>query len=203
MNNINKDRDLYDEISKLINIPDIMHILDSSEFFVKEYLKQKFKQSSRWEIDKIHPNSGVKLKASNEKILKNEHKTSLRHRMLAYKRSMAYLPDLELKNFIEEEKPKLRYFTQNPNKIAYGRPYLPSLEDSAPEDSNHCINRPCALYPPGEVVCFRCKAHQNIFCKWHNGGRDWTCNICEMYNKFEDREWARRRALESASKPEF
>lgn len=95
------------------------------------------------------------------------------------------------------------YFTQNPNKIAYGRPYLPSLEDSAPEDSNHCINRPCALYPPGEVVCFRCKAHQNIFCKWHNGGRDWTCNICEMYNKFEDREWARRRALESASKPEF
>lgn len=117
MNNINKDRDLYDEISKLINIPDIMHILDSSEFFVKEYLKQKFKQSSRWEIDKIHPNSGVKLKASNEKILKNEHKTSLRHRMLAYKRSMEYLPDLELKNFIEEEKPKLRYFTQNPNQF--------------------------------------------------------------------------------------
>lgn len=85
------------------------------------------------------------------------------------------------------------YFTQNPNKVVYGRPYLPDLEP-APSDSNHCINRPSALYEAGTVVCFRCKAYSNAFCKWHKGGRDWTCNICEMYNKFEDREWAVQRA---------
>ena len=62
----NKESELYDKISELIGIPDVMHILDSSEFFVKEYLKQKFKQSSRWKIDKIHP-SGIPLKESRVK----------------------------------------------------------------------------------------------------------------------------------------
>ena len=44
-----------------------MRILDSSIFFVKEYLQQEFKQSSRFKIDKIHPNDGVPLKESHEK----------------------------------------------------------------------------------------------------------------------------------------
>lgn len=86
------------------------------------------------------------------------------------------------------------YFTQNPNKIVYGRPYLPDLEP-APKDSNHCINRPTSLFEPGTMFCFRCRAHPNAFVKWHKGGRDWTCNICDMYNEFKDREWARQRAL--------
>ena len=57
----NSERGLYNEISRLVDIPDVMRILDSSQFFVKEYLKQEFKQSSRFKIDKIHP-SGVPLK---------------------------------------------------------------------------------------------------------------------------------------------
>jgi hypothetical protein len=31
----NSERDLYDKISQLVGIPDVMRILDSSEFFVK------------------------------------------------------------------------------------------------------------------------------------------------------------------------
>jgi hypothetical protein len=110
----NSERDLYDTISELIGIPDIMHILDSSEFFVKEYLKQTFKNSSRWKIDKIHPTTGVKLKASNEKILRDENKNRIRHRIGRYNRGGVSFksPNLELKNFIQEKKTKLRYFTQ-------------------------------------------------------------------------------------------
>jgi hypothetical protein len=90
------------------------------------------------------------------------------------------------------------HFNMDPTRVAYGRPYLPDLEPP-PNDSNHCINRPCALYPPGEVVCFRCYAYPNVFCRWHKGGRDWTCSICEMYNKFEEREWALQRAANSTN----
>ena len=111
----NSERELYDKIRELINIPDIIHILDSSEFFVKEYLKQTFKSSSRWKIDKIHLATGVKLKASNEKILRDENKNRLKYRILPYRyqrNSILKQPNLELKNFIQEEKPKLRYFTQ-------------------------------------------------------------------------------------------
>ena len=42
-------------IEALIENEDVMSILDSSHFFVKEYLQQEFKQSSRFKIDKIHP----------------------------------------------------------------------------------------------------------------------------------------------------
>ena len=73
----NKERELYNEISGLVNIPDVMRILDSSEFFVKEYLQQEFKQSSRFKIDKIHP-SGIPLKESHEKRLKKNKKTSVK-----------------------------------------------------------------------------------------------------------------------------
>ena len=82
--------------------------------------------------------------------------------------------------------------------VVYGRPYLPDLE-SATLETNHCINRPSALYEPGTVVCFRCRAHPNVFCKWHKGGLDWTCSICDMYNKFEEREWSRYRVLHPES----
>lgn len=67
--------------------------------------------------------------------------------------------------------------------VVYGRPYLPYAE-SCLKDSNHCINRPVALYAPGSVTCFRCKAYPNIFCRWNNGGKDWTCSICDMYNEY-------------------
>ena len=90
------------------------------------------------------------------------------------------------------------HFNIDPKRITYGRPYLPDLEP-APPDSYHCINRPCALYLPGTLYCFRCYAHPNLFCKWHKGGKDWTCSICEMYNKFEERDWARYRALHPES----
>jgi hypothetical protein len=100
----NSERKLYDEISRLVDIPDVMRILGSSEFFVKEYLQQEFKQSSRFKIDKIHP-SGVPLKESHEKRLKG--KSSVRF-------SSSNKPneelELQLSNF-EEQKPKLRYFT--------------------------------------------------------------------------------------------
>ena len=102
----NSERKLYDEISRLIDIPDVMRILDSSEFFVKEYLQQEFKQSSRFKLDKIHP-SGVPLKESHEKRLeKNEKKTvkfSSNNRKNEEK-------ELLLSSFVEQ-KPKLRYFT--------------------------------------------------------------------------------------------
>ena len=98
----NKERELYNEISGLVNIPDVMRILDSSEFFVKEYLQQEFKQSSRFKIDKIHP-SGVPLKESHEKRLKGKHSVK-------FSSSNRPNQELQLSNF-KEQKPKLRYFT--------------------------------------------------------------------------------------------
>ncbi len=55
-----------------------MRILDSSHFFVKEYLQQEFKQSSRFKIDKIHREKGVPLKESHEKRLRKNEKTSVK-----------------------------------------------------------------------------------------------------------------------------
>ncbi len=99
----NSERDLYDKISEFVNSPDVMRILDSSHFFVKEYLKQEFKQSYRFKIDKIHP-SGVPLKESHEKRLKGKN---------SVKFSSSNKPneelELQLSNF-KEQKPKLRYF---------------------------------------------------------------------------------------------
>jgi hypothetical protein len=50
-----------------------MHILDSIEFFVKTHLnlKQTFKNSSRWKIDKIHHKTGIPipLKESHENTI--------------------------------------------------------------------------------------------------------------------------------------
>jgi hypothetical protein len=82
----------------------------------------------------------------------------------------------------------------DPNARAVtGRPYLSEAE-SCPTDTNHCINRPSALYNPGTVKCFRCKAWPNIFCRWHNGGQDWTCSVCEMYNAWDQQHGYRWRA---------
>lgn len=78
------------------------------------------------------------------------------------------------------------YFSQG-TTVVYGKPYLPYMEP-CPTDSNHCINRPVALYEPGSVWCFRCKAAPNIFCRWQNGGKDWTCSICEMYNEYDKQQ---------------
>ncbi len=90
-----------------------MRILDSSHFFVKEYLQQEFKQSSRFKIDKIHTETGVPLKESYEKRLKEKGKTSVKfipffnpYGENQNKKSQ----ELQLSNF-EEQKPKLKYFT--------------------------------------------------------------------------------------------
>ena len=107
----NQERELYDKISELIGIPDVMHILDSSEFFVKEYLKQEFKQSSRWKIDKIHP-SGIPLKESRVKKLRNKEFISFHNFTTSSYKEI----DIKLKNFTDQQ-PKLRYFTQNPNQF--------------------------------------------------------------------------------------
>jgi hypothetical protein len=83
-----------------------MRILDSSHFFVKEYLQQEFKQSSRFKIDKIHL-SGVPLKESHEKRLIKKGKTSVKFSSYNKKEEQ----ELQLSNFVEQQKPKLRYFT--------------------------------------------------------------------------------------------
>ena len=100
----NSERELYDKISGLVDIPDVMRILDSSHFFVKEYLQQEFKQSSRFKIDKIHPN-GIPLKESHEKRLKGKNSV----KFSSYNKLNQEL-ELQLSNF-KEQKPKLRYFT--------------------------------------------------------------------------------------------
>lgn len=105
----NKERELYNEISGLVNIPDVMRILDSSIFFVKEYLQQEFKQSLRFKIDKIHP-SGVPLKESHEKRLKKNEKNFVKF-------SSYNKPNLEIQlTEFKEQKPKLRYFTMGSRK---------------------------------------------------------------------------------------
>ena len=108
----NSERKLYNIISKLINIPDVMHILDSSEFFVKEYLKKKFIKTSRWKIDKINPR-GVPLKESSLKKLGNLKINSISFQNLS---TFNGLQKIELKNFTDQ-KPKLRYFTQDPEQF--------------------------------------------------------------------------------------
>lgn len=54
--------------------------VDSSEFFVKEYLKQEFKsdKTSWFKIDKIHKNTHVPLKESYEKQIIEKGKTSIK-----------------------------------------------------------------------------------------------------------------------------
>ena len=99
----NLERGLYNEISRLVDIPDVMRILDSSHFFVKEYLQQEFKQSSRFKIDKIHP-TGVPLKESHERRLKGKDSVKFQK------------TNLLLSKFVED-KPTLRYFTQNPDQF--------------------------------------------------------------------------------------
>ena len=109
----NLERGLYDEISRLIDIPDVMRILDSSHFFVKEYLQQEFKESSRFKIDKIHREKGVPLKESHEKRLRKNEKTSVKfipYFNLYGENQNKKSQELQLSNF-EEQKPKLRYFT--------------------------------------------------------------------------------------------
>jgi hypothetical protein len=100
----NSERDLYDKISELIDSPDVMRILDSSHFFVKEYLQQEFKQSSRFKIDKIH-HTGVPLKEPHEKRLRDNRKTSVK-----FSSSNRPNQELQLSSFTEQ-KPTLRYFT--------------------------------------------------------------------------------------------
>ena len=109
MNN-NLERELYDKISGLVDIPDVMRILDSSNFFIKEYLPQEFKQSSRFKIDKIHHKTRVPLKESHEKRLKGRE--SVKVRLISSKNENSLL----LSNFVED-KPTLRYFTQNPDQF--------------------------------------------------------------------------------------
>jgi hypothetical protein len=91
-------------IEALIENEDVMRILDSSHFFVKEHLPQAFKQSSRFKSDKIH-SSGVPLKESHEKRLKDKGKTSIK-----FSSDNRPNEELQLSNFVEQ-KPKLRYFT--------------------------------------------------------------------------------------------
>ncbi len=120
MNNKNNfEKKLYDQINQLINIPDIMQILDSSEFFNNEYLRQQFKsdKTSRFKIDKIHRTTGVPLKKSLENRLKKEGKKSIK---FSTNNNFNKNTELQLSNFVEQ-KPKLRYFNmgskQNPEQF--------------------------------------------------------------------------------------
>ena len=103
----NSERDLYDEISRLVDILDVMRILDSSHFFVKEYLKQEFNKSSRFKIDKIH-HTGVPLKESREKKLRNEKINSVSFQN--FTKPPFNKTRLELNSFTDQTL-KLRYFT--------------------------------------------------------------------------------------------
>jgi hypothetical protein len=103
----NSERDLYDKISRLVDIPDVMRILDSSEFFRKEYLKQEFNKSSRFKIDKIH-HTGVPLKESREKKLRNEKINSVSFQN--FTKPPFNKTRLELNRFTDQTR-KLRYFT--------------------------------------------------------------------------------------------
>ena len=119
----NSERELYDEISRLIDIPDVIRILDSSLFFVKEYLQQEFKQSSRFKIDKIHTETGVPLKESHEKRLIKKEKTSVK--FSSYNKNEEQ--ELQLSNFVEQ-KQKLRYFTMG------SRQHPKQFENWSPEE---------------------------------------------------------------------
>jgi hypothetical protein len=101
-----------------------MCILDSSHFFVKEYLKQEFKQSSRFKFDKIHKITDVPLKESHEKRLKANGKTSIKFSSI---NNPGEEQELQLSNFIEQ-KPKLRYFTMG------SKQYPKQFERWSPEE---------------------------------------------------------------------
>ena len=119
----NSERELYDKISELIAIPDVMRILDSSEFFRKEYLQQEFNKSSRFKIDKIHPN-GIPLKESHEKRLRLNEKKSVKF-------SLSNRPNQELElqlSSFKEQTPTLRYFTMGSIK------YPKQFERWSPEE---------------------------------------------------------------------
>jgi hypothetical protein len=117
MSNLQIERELYDEIRKLIDIPYVMHILDSSDFFKDQYLKQTFKTTDRFKIDKIHRTTSVPLKKSLENRLIKEGKNSIK--FSSYNNSTKENV-LQLSNFVEQ-KPKLKYFTmgskQNPDQF--------------------------------------------------------------------------------------
>ena len=112
------ERELYDEIKRLINIEDVMHTLDSCDFFKDKYLKQTFRTTNRFKIDKIHRNYSIPLKKSFENRLIKERKNSIK--FSSYNNSSAIPSVLQLSNF-EEQKPKLKYFTmgslQNPDQF--------------------------------------------------------------------------------------
>ena len=102
----NSQRELYDEIIKLIDIPNVMHILDSSDFFKDQYLKQTFRTTNRFKIDKIHRTTSVPLKKSLENRLIKEGKNTIKYS--SYNNSTKET-ELQLSNFVEQ-KPKLKYF---------------------------------------------------------------------------------------------
>lgn len=91
-------------IKILIRNKDVIGILESNSFFKEQYLQQEFKESSRFKFDKKHRNTGVPLKESHEKRLKG--KVSVKFEKT----------NLLLSNFVED-KPTLRYFTQNPDQF--------------------------------------------------------------------------------------
>ena len=101
----NNKRDQFFKIIKiLIGNKKVISILESNSFFKEEYLKQEFKESSRFKFDKKHRYSGIPLKESHEKKLKGKDFVKFGN------------TNLLLSNFIED-KPTLRYFTQNPNQF--------------------------------------------------------------------------------------
>jgi hypothetical protein len=67
------------------------------------------------------------------------------------------------------------------DKLTTTRPYYPELEP-CPSDTNSLVNRPIMLLKPNTVRCFRCKGFPNAFSRWKDGGKHWTCVICEMEN---------------------
>ena len=91
-------------IKILIGNKKVISILESNSFFQEEYLKQEFKESSRFKFDKKHRDTGIPLKESHEKKLKGKE-------FVKFKGA-----NLLLSNFVED-KPTLRYFTQNPNQF--------------------------------------------------------------------------------------
>lgn len=91
-------------IKILIRNKDVIGILESNSFFKEQYLQQEFKESSRFKFDKKHRNTGVPLKESHEKRLKGKVSVKFEN------------TNLLLSNFVED-KPTLRYFTQNPDQF--------------------------------------------------------------------------------------
>lgn len=101
----NKKLETFFTIIKiLIRNKDVIGILESNSFFKEQYLQQEFKSSSRFKFDKKHHYTGVPLKESHEKRLKGKDSVKFGN------------TNLLLSNFVED-KPTLRYFTQNPDQF--------------------------------------------------------------------------------------